>query len=146
MPTWTACVARVKVDRRTGMVRLEKLTVVVDAGTIVHPDGALAQVEGASLWGASMALHEGTEFVNGQVRDTNLDTYTPLRMRDVPEMDIEFVSSTESPVGLGEPATTVTGPAIGNAIFAAVGARLRHIPIRPEAVLQALAATSVQKS
>jgi CO/xanthine dehydrogenase Mo-binding subunit len=138
MPTWSACVARVKVDRATGVVKLEKLTLVVDAGTIVHPDGALAQVEGASLWGASMALHEGTEFVNGQVKDTNLNTYTPLRMRDVPELDIEFISSTEAPVGLGEPATTVVGPAIANAIFAAVGVRLRHIPIRPEAVLAAL--------
>jgi len=139
MPTWSACVARVRVDRKSGVVKLEKLTVVIDAGTIVHPDGALAQAEGASLWGASMALHEGTEFVNGNVKDTNLNTYTPLRMGDVPEMDIEFIASTEAPVGLGEPATTVVGPAIGNAIFAAVGARLRHIPIRPDAVLKALA-------
>lgn len=138
MPTWCACVARVKVDRATGVVKLEKLTLVVDAGTLVHPDGALAQTEGAALWGVSMALHEGTEFVNGQVKDSNLNTYTPLRMRDVPELDIEFVQSTEVPVGLGEPGTTVVGPAIGNAIFAAVGARLRHIPIRPADVLLAL--------
>jgi isoquinoline 1-oxidoreductase beta subunit len=138
MPTWSACVARVKVDRATGVVKLEKLTLVVDAGTIVHPDGALAQVEGASLWGVSMALHEGTEFINGQVRDTNLNTYTPLRMQDVPEMDIEFIASTEPPTGLGEPTTTVVGPAIGNAIFAAVGVRLRHLPIRRDAVLKAL--------
>jgi CO/xanthine dehydrogenase Mo-binding subunit len=140
MPTWSACVARVKVDRATGIVKLEKLTLVVDAGTIVHPDGALAQVEGAALWGVSMALHEGTTFENGQVKDTNLNTYTPLRMRDVPEMEIEFMPSTEVPVGLGEPATTVVGPAIGNAIFAAVGVRLRHIPIRPDAVLKGLKA------
>jgi CO/xanthine dehydrogenase Mo-binding subunit len=138
MPTWCACVARVRVDRTTGVVTLEKLTVVVDAGTIVHPDGALAQVEGASLWGVSMALHEGTAFVDGQVKDTNLDTYTPLRMRDVPAMDIEFIAATTPPTGLGEPATTVVGPAIGNAIFAAVGARLRHLPMRPGDVLAAL--------
>jgi isoquinoline 1-oxidoreductase subunit beta len=138
MPTWTACVARVRVNRSNGVVRVEKLTIVIDAGTIVHPDGALAQVEGAALWGLSMALHEGTEFAHGQVKDTNLDTYTPLRIGDVPELDIEFVDSTEAPVGLGEPATTVVAPAIGNAIFAAVGARLRHLPIRPTAVLQSL--------
>jgi CO/xanthine dehydrogenase Mo-binding subunit len=138
MPTWTACVARVRVDRKTGRVTLEKLTVVVDAGTVVDPGGALAQAEGASLWGASLALHEGSEFINGRVKDTNLDTYTPLRMGDVPELDIEFLPSTEAPMGLGEPCTTVVGPAIGNAIFAAVGARLRHLPIRPAAVLEAL--------
>jgi CO/xanthine dehydrogenase Mo-binding subunit len=142
MPTWVACVARVSVDRKTGLVTLEKLTLVVDAGTIIHPDGALAQVEGGALWGASMALHEGTEIAAGQAADTNLDTYTPLRMGNVPEMDINFVDSSEFPTGLGEPATTVVGPAIGNAIFAAAGVRLRHLPIRPEAVRAALATSS----
>ena len=131
-----------RVDRSKGAITVESLTIVVDAGTVVHPDGALAQVEGGALWGLSMTLHEGTEFVRGQVKDTNLDSYTPLRMGDVPELDVEFIDSEEAPVGLGEPATTVVGPAIGNAIFAAVGARLRHLPIRPAAVLQALARRS----
>jgi CO/xanthine dehydrogenase Mo-binding subunit len=139
MPTWVACVARVRVDRRSGAVTVEKLTLVIDAGTLVHPDGALAQVEGSALWGLSMALYEGTEFVKGQVKDTNFDSYTPLRIGDVPELDIEFIESVEAPVGLGEPGTTVVAPAIGNAIFAATGIRLRHIPIRPAAVLEALA-------
>jgi CO/xanthine dehydrogenase Mo-binding subunit len=138
MPTWIACVARVHVDRGNGVVTVERLTIVVDAGTIVDPDGALAQIEGGALWGLSMALHEGTEFVAGQVKDTNLDTYTPLRIGDVPEIDVEFIDSAEAPVGLGEPATTVVAPAIGNAIFAAVGVRLRHLPIRPAALRQAL--------
>ena len=139
MPTWVACVARVRVDRRSGAVAVEKLTIVVDAGTLVHPDGALAQIEGSALWGLSMALYEGTEFVKGQVKDTNFDSYTPLRIGDVPELDIEFIDSVEAPVGLGEPGTTVVAPAICNAIFAATGVRLRHLPIRPAAVLQGLA-------
>ncbi|TFU05866.1 xanthine dehydrogenase family protein molybdopterin-binding subunit [Polymorphobacter arshaanensis] len=145
MPTWVACAARVHVDRATGIVRVQKLDLVVDAGTVVDPDGALAQVEGGALWGLSMALYEGTEIVNGQVADTNLDSYTPLRIGDVPEMAIEFVASTEVPVGLGEPATTVVGPAIGNAIFAATGTRIRHLPMRPAAVLAALAETGSAK-
>ena len=142
MPTWTACVARVRVNRSNGVVTVEKLTLVLDAGTIVDPDGALAQVEGASLWGLSMALFEGTEFVKGQVKDTNLDTYTPSRIGDMPELDVEFVDSAEVPVGLGEPATTVVAPAIANAIFAAVGVRLRHLPILPSDVLQSLSQKS----
>jgi len=140
MPTWVACCARVKVDRKTGQAKVEKLWLAADAGTIVHPDGALAQMEGAALWGMSLALFEGTSFENGQVKDTNLDSYTPMRMGDVPEIAVEFIPSAEPPVGLGEPATTVVGPAIGNAIFAAVGARVRHLPIRPEAVLKAMKA------
>jgi isoquinoline 1-oxidoreductase beta subunit len=139
MPTWLACVARVRVDRRNGAVAVEKLTIVVDAGTVVHPDGALAQVEGSALWGLSMALYEGTEFVKGQVKDTNFDSYTPLRIDNVPELDIEFIDSTEAPVGLGEPGTTVVAPAIGNAIYAAAGVRLRDLPMRPAVVLAALA-------
>ena len=138
MPTWTACAARVHVDPATGKVKVEKLTLVIDAGTIVSPDGARAQVEGSALWGMSQALFEGTEFKDGQVKDTNLGAYTPLRMADVPEIEIIFVESTEVPVGLGEPATTVVGPAIANAIFAASGARVRDLPIRPKAVLAAM--------
>ena len=140
MPTWVACAARVRVDPKTGIAKVEKLTLVADCGTVVHPDGALAQMEGASLWGMSLALFEGSEFAAGKVKDSNLDSYTPLQMLDVPELDIEFMPSTEPPVGLGEPATTIVGPAIGNAIFNAVGARVRDLPIRPAAVLKAMKA------
>ena len=56
--------------------------------------------------------------------------YTPLRINQVPELVIEFLPSDQPPVGLGEPATTVVAPAIGNAIFAAVGLRVRDLPIK----------------
>ncbi|WP_245343990.1 xanthine dehydrogenase family protein molybdopterin-binding subunit [Bradyrhizobium japonicum] len=137
MPTWCACAAEVEVDRRAGVVAVRKLWLDIDAGTIIDPDGARAQAEGAMLWGLSMALHEGTDFANGKVRDTNLDTYTPVRISDVPEFDIAFVDSVEAPMGLGEPPTTVVAPAIGNAIFAATGIRLRRLPIRPGDLLAA---------
>ena len=134
MPTWSACVAHVRVDPSTGAVKVLKLTNVMDCGTVIHPDGALAQTEGAMLWGLSLALHEGTAIKNGQVADTNLNTYTPLRMADVPELDISFVQNTEFPTGLGEPGLIAVAPAIGNAIFNAVGVRVRNLPITPQAV------------
>lgn len=138
MPTWVACVAEVMVEAETGQVTVRKLTLVTDAGTIIDPDSARAQTEGAMLWGLSMALYEGTEFVAGEVRDTNLNTYTPLRIGDVPLLDISFIDSAEVPVGLGEPATTVIAPAIANAIFAATGGWVTHLPITPQALLAAV--------
>ena len=74
------------------------------------------------------------EFKNGQVASSNLHNYFPLRMKDVPEMDISFIKSDEFPVGLGEPGTTVVAPAIGNAIFNAMGIRLRALPMTPKSV------------
>jgi len=59
-------------------------------------------------------------------------------MRDTPEVEVEFIASAEPPVGMGEPGVTVVAPAIANAIFAATGARVRDLPIRPKAVLEAL--------
>ena len=128
LPTWTACVAHVAVDGKN--VTVKKLWQTIDCGTVVHPDGALAQAEGAMLWGLSIALHEGTAFEKGQVKDRNLDSYQPLRMGDVPELDIRFLESTEHPMGLGEPPLIAVAPAIGNAVYAATGKRVRELPVR----------------
>lgn len=140
MPTWLACVAKVNVNRVSGEVAVERIWQVVDCGTVVHPDGALAQIEGGTLWGLSMALHESTRIENGAARDRNLGTYTPLRMADVPELDIEFLESQEFPTGLGEPGVSAVAPAIANAIFDAVGVRVRDMPMTPDRVLAALRA------
>jgi len=128
MPTWTACVAHVAVDGDN--VKVKKIWQTIDCGTVVHPDGAMAQAEGATLWGLSLALHEGNEFENGHVKARNLDYYTPLRMEDVPELDLAFIESDAFPSGLGEPPLIAVAPAVGNAVFAATGKRVRDLPIR----------------
>ncbi|SOH94328.1 Tat (twin-arginine translocation) pathway signal sequence [Monaibacterium marinum] len=139
MPTWVGGAVQLHVNRDTGYIDVQKMWLSFDCGTVVDPDGALAQCQGAALWGLSMALYEGTRFEDGNVVDRNLGTYTPLRMIDTPEMEIEFVESTEVPVGLGEPGTTVIAPAIANAIYNAVGSRIRSLPITPDDVLASLA-------
>ncbi len=140
MPTWIATVAQVTVNCESGEVTVDHIWATIDAGTLVHPDGALSQAEGAILWGLSMAIYEGTKIENGLPRDQNFDTYTPLRMHQVPALDIDFVTNDYMPVGLGEPGVIGAAPAIGNAIFAATGARLRSIPMRPADILKALEA------
>ncbi len=130
MPTWCAVVAHVAVDPSSNKVNVKKIWQTIDCGTVVHPDGAMAQAEGATLWGLSLALHEGASFDRGEVSQRNLDQYTPLRMADVPELDIRFMESTEFPTGLGEPPLISVAPAIGNAVFAASGVRVRDLPIK----------------
>ncbi|MDN5002939.1 molybdopterin cofactor-binding domain-containing protein [Bradyrhizobium sp. GCM10027634] len=137
--SWTACVAHVAVAP-TGEVTVKKLTVATDVGTQVHPDNIRAQVEGAALWGLSLALYEKATLKNGGIEQTNFDSYTPLRMSQMPEVAVAVIANGEKATGVGEPAVTVVAPAIGNAIFNASGARVRALPITAEAVKGAMKA------
>jgi isoquinoline 1-oxidoreductase beta subunit len=131
--SWTACVAHVAVAP-SGEVKVKKLTVATDVGTQVHPDNIRAQVEGAALWGLSLAMYEKATLKDGGIEQTNFDTYTPLRMSQMPEVAVNVIANGEKATGVGEPAVTVIAPALGNAIFNACGARIRALPITAEAV------------
>ncbi len=131
--SWTACVAHVAVSP-SGEVKVKKLTVATDVGTQVHPDNIRAQVEGAALWGLSLAMYEKATLKDGGIEQTNFDTYTPLRMSQLPEVAVNVIANGEKATGVGEPAVTVIAPALGNAIFNACGARVRSLPITAEAV------------
>jgi CO/xanthine dehydrogenase Mo-binding subunit len=137
--SWTACVAHVAVAP-SGEVKVKKLTVATDVGTQVHPDNIRAQVEGAALWGLSLAMYEKATLKDGGIEQTNFDTYTPLRMSQMPEVAVSVIANGEKPTGVGEPAVTVVAPALANAIFNAVGARVRSLPITAEAVKGAMRA------
>ena len=131
--SWTACVAHVAVSS-SGEVKVKKLTVATDVGMQVHPDNIRAQVEGAALWGLSLAMYEKATLKDGGIEQTNFDTYTPLRMSQTPEVAVNVIANGDKPTGVGEPAVTVIAPALGNAIFNACGARIRSLPITAEAV------------
>jgi isoquinoline 1-oxidoreductase len=131
--SWTACVAHVAVAP-SGEVKVKKLKVATDVGMQVHPDNIRAQVEGAALWGLSLAMYEKATLKDGGIEQTNFDTYTPLRMSQMPEVAVNVIANGEKPTGVGEPAVTVIAPALGNAIFNACGARVRSLPITAEAV------------
>jgi len=137
-PTWVAGVAEVTVDPATGKYRVNKITIAMDMGIAINPDNVKAQIMGSALWGTSQVMSERLTYRNGAIEQTNFHEYLPIRQVDVPEFDIELIESGRHPVGVGEPASTVVAPAVANAIFNATGARVRHMPITPQAVLEAL--------
>ena len=137
-PTWVAGIAEVTVDPATGAVKINRLTIAMDMGIAVNPMNIKAQIEGSALWGASQILSEKLTLKNGAFQQTNFHEYAPIRLRDIPQIDVEIVQSTRHPSGVGEPASTVVAPAVANAIFNAVGSRVRQMPITAEAVLKGM--------
>ena len=137
-PTWSACVTEVHVDPSSGEASVKKITIAMDVGTVVNPDGAIAQIEGSALWGVSHALRERATMSNGGIDQGNFDTYEVLRMSDVPEIDIVLIQNGNYPAGIGEPATALVPASIANAIHDAVGARVRNLPITAEAIKSAM--------
>ncbi|WP_375173255.1 molybdopterin cofactor-binding domain-containing protein [Pseudooceanicola sp.] len=136
--SWTACAANVTVDPDSGAVTVNKLTLGIDVGLAVNPDGVKAQLVGSALWGLSMALHEDVGFENGAIQASNYDGLTPLRMFDMPEVDARVMDVGGYPTGCGEPGTTAVAPAIANAIAKASGARVRSLPITAAKVKAAM--------
>jgi isoquinoline 1-oxidoreductase beta subunit len=114
-------------------VQIDKVTAVVDAGTLIHPDQALAQMQSTINFGQSACMWGEITVKNGGVEQNNFDMYRVARINENPKvMDIHFIKSDGVPGGLGEPGTAVVQPAIGNAIFAACGKRCRTLPFTPE--------------
>ncbi|MDF2231480.1 molybdopterin-dependent oxidoreductase [Albimonas sp. CAU 1670] len=138
--SWTACAAEVSVDASDGTVTVKRLTLATDVGTAVNPGGVRAQLIGAALWGLSIALHEDVGFENGAIQADNFDGLTPLRMWDMPQIEVAVLDSGAYPTGCGEPGVTAVAPAIGNAVARATGARVRSLPITAEKVMAALKA------
>jgi isoquinoline 1-oxidoreductase beta subunit len=138
--TAVAMVAEVSVDPESGQVRVHRVTAAMDPGLVINPDGAKAQVEGNVMWGVGSALIEEVTFKDGRVEPGNFDRYPLLTMRESPDVDVVLLDAGDGkPRGVGEPPIGPVAAAIGNAVFAATGRRIRQLPMNPARVQAALA-------
>jgi isoquinoline 1-oxidoreductase subunit beta len=136
-----ACVVECSLNQKAGAIRVHKVWLAIDGGTIVQPVAAKANVESGIVYGLSTALHERVTVRDGMVEQSNFNDYTVMRMSDMPEeIDIAFVPSDAPPTGLGEIGTPCVMPAIANAFAKLTGKRLYHMPFTPERVTAALKA------
>jgi len=140
--TYIGCVAEVEVDRGTGVIRVQKFSIVHDCGQIINPDGLKNQIEGNVIQTVSRTLIEEVKFDRAQVTSLDWESYPILKFPQVPEIVIELIDRpTEKPWGAGEPSAAVIPSAISNAVFDATGVRLRSVPYTPDKVKAAMQAT-----
>lgn len=132
--TVIAIVAEVTVSANYD-VSLDRVVAVVDAGPLIHPDQALAQMESCINFGQSACMFGEITVKNNSIEQNNFDMYRVVRMNESPKsIEVSWVKPADNqpPGGLGEPGTAVIQPAIANAIFAASGKRVRRLPLTPE--------------
>jgi nicotinate dehydrogenase subunit B len=136
---YAAAVADVEVNKSTGNVTVQRITLAHDCGLIVNPDGVKNQVEGNIIQGVSRALLEEVSFDASGVTSLDWSSYPILKFPEVPNLDVVLINRQEvAPLGAGELATVPVPAAIANAIFDATGVRLREVPFTPKRMLAGL--------
>ena len=127
----------VEASAEAGRIAVHRVVCAFDCATVIHPDGARAQIEGAITQGLSAAIHERITIDAGGVVETNFHAYPLLRFHEAPaSIEVHFIDRPDARVsGVGESALPPVAPALANALFRATGHRLRELPLRfPEAV------------
>jgi isoquinoline 1-oxidoreductase beta subunit len=127
--TYVATVVQVEV-KDAGQVQIKRVDAALDAGTVVNPEMARQQFEGAAVMGTSLAFYGEITARDGAIEQSNFNDYQVARMKDAPrETHIHIVPSDAPPAGIGEPGLPPFAPALCNAIFAATGKRVRELPL-----------------
>jgi CO/xanthine dehydrogenase Mo-binding subunit len=119
-----------------GEVRLRRAVVALDCGIAINPSSIEAQIQGGLIFGLSAALYSGITVKKGAIEQSNFHDYRSLRINEAPRIEVHCVQSTQPPGGLGEVGTAIAAPALGNAIFAATGVRLRALPVERRLLVQ----------
>lgn len=137
--SYVAAMAEVEADRDTGKVRVKRVVLAQDMGEIINPAGARLQIESCIVMGLGYCLTEEIRFKDGRVLDENFDTYEIPRFSWLPEIEVVLVDNPDlPPQGCGEPAVTVMGALVANAVHDALGVRLLTLPMTPARVREAL--------
>ncbi|HEX9386499.1 MAG TPA: xanthine dehydrogenase family protein molybdopterin-binding subunit [Anaerolineales bacterium] len=129
--THVAYVAEVSVDE-DGKIRVHRVVAAVDCGQVVNPDNVAAQIEGGIAFGLTATLKAEATLKEGHIQQSNFHDYPLLQMNEMPLVEVYIVDSDSQPSGMGEMGVPPIAPAVANAVFAATGKRIRHIPIRAE--------------
>jgi isoquinoline 1-oxidoreductase beta subunit len=112
----------------SGQIKVEKVVCAVDCGTAINPDQVVAQMQGGIGFGLSSILAEEITLTDGVVDQANYDSYMPLRIDQMPEIEVHIVPSEAPPTGVGEPGVPPIGPAVANAVYQATKKRVRTLP------------------
>ena len=126
---YAAHAIEVKVDEK-GELSIDRIVGAIDCGLAVHPNGVMAQLEGATVDGLSTALNLQITVKNGQVQQTNFDNYPLAKIAKIPaKFEMHIMPFNDTPTGVGEMGLPSVAPALTNAIFMATGKRIRRLPI-----------------
>ena len=115
-------------------VKVEKLTYAVDCGMAVHPDQVVAQLQGGAVTGLINALRSKITVKNGQIEQSNFDSFPIPRMPEVPSIEVVLMPNGDTPGGMGEAGVPLVAPAIANAVFALAGKRIRTLPLEDSGI------------
>lgn len=138
---FVAVVVEAQVDREKGVIAIPRAWIACDGGEIINPDGAANQLEGGFLQAMSQTLKETVRFDATRVTSLDWESYPILNFREAPEIEVAFIDQPDKPpLGVGEGTAGPTPAAIGNAVFNAIGVRLRELPLTPERVRRMIVA------
>ena len=125
--SFVAQAAEVAIDG-DGQIKVEKVVCAVDCGRAINPDVIVAQMEGGIGYGLGAILHDAITLDGGVVEQSNFHDYVPLRIEEMPAVEVHIVESDAAPTGVGEPGVPPIGPAVANAVYNATGRRIRSLP------------------
>jgi CO/xanthine dehydrogenase Mo-binding subunit len=125
--TTLAQIADVSVEDR--VPRVHRLVCALDCGPVINPLGVEAQVESAVVWGLSQTFGGEITFRNGRVEQSSFGDYPILRLAETPAIETYTIAGAPQPLGVGEQPVAPVAAAVLNALFAATGKRVRHLPV-----------------